>query len=208
MRLAIVALLSALTFVGSAAPVSIDEDLPAVSRETLSINTVRRGDLVRRLEAYGATRRTDASVEAVLNVPAELVQDMMIGQSALLGVARRLHRGRVSRIQPSGTDYLVSVAMDRTAGALDSNEPVAASIQAEELNDILMVRGIPATLTPGATVSWFKLDSNADYATRVTVRIGKTGVRQAEIFSGLAEGDRVVTMGINVPENVSRVRLR
>jgi HlyD family secretion protein len=207
MRLAIVAVLSLLTSVSSAAPVSIDEDLPAVSRETLSINTVRRGDLVRRLEAYGATRRTDASVEAVLNVPAELVQDMMVGQPALLGVARRLHRGRVSRIQPAGTDYLVSVAMDRAAGTLDSDEPVAASIQAEELNDVLMVRGIPS-LAPGSTVSWFKLDSNADYATRVTVRIGKTGLRQAEIFSGLAEGDRVITMGINLPESVSRVRLR
>jgi len=70
-----------------------------------------------------------------------------------------------------------------------------------------MVRGIPS-VAPGSTVSWFKLDTNADYATRVTVRIGKTGVRQAEIFSGLAEGDRVITMGINLPESVSRVRLR
>lgn len=207
MRLAIVSLLTSLTGAGLAAPVSIDEVLPAVSRERLCINTVRRGDLVRRLEAYGAIRRTDASVEAVLNVPAELVQDMMVGQPALLGVARRLHRGRVSRIQPSGSDYLVSVAMDRAARILDTDEPVAASIQAEELSDVLMVRGIPS-LAPGSTVSWFKLDRDSDYATRVTVRIGKTGAREAEIFSGLAEGDRVITTGIDLPESVSRVRLR
>jgi hypothetical protein len=178
-----------------------------VSRERLCISTVRRGDLVRRLEAYGSTRRNEASVEAVLSVSADLVQDMMVGQPAVVGLARRLHRGRVSKIEPLGTDYRVAVALDRPPAGLYGDEPVAASILAEELNDVLLVGGVNSLL-PGSTVSWFKLDRDAEFATRVRVRIGRTGAQQAEIFSGLAEGDRVVTLGINLPESVTRVRLR
>jgi multidrug efflux pump subunit AcrA (membrane-fusion protein) len=208
MRLALVTVLCILIVATApAAPVSVDEQLPTVSRERLSISTVRRGDLVRRLEAYGLTRRSEAAVEAVLHVAPELVQDMMVGQPALLGVARGLHRGRVSKIQPLGADFQVAVSLERQPAGLPAGEPVAASIIAEELNDVLLVAGV-ARLLPGSTVSWFKLDRDADYATRVRVRIGKTASRQAEIFSGLSEGDRVITMGLDLPETVNRVRLR
>lgn len=208
MRLASVTLLSALTAIAvSAAPVSIDDQLPTVSRERLCISTVRRGDLVRRLEAFGSTRRTDVTLEAVLHVPAELVQDMMVGQSALLGVARGLHRGRVAKIEPLGSEFQVAVALDSPPVGVSANEPVAASIVAEELSDVLVVGGV-VSVPPGSTVSWFKLDRDAEFATRVKVRIGKTSLRHAEIFSGLAEGDRVITTGLDVPPSVHRVRLR
>jgi hypothetical protein len=208
MRLAMATLLSALVSMSTAAPVSIDDALPIVSRERLCINTVQRGDLVRRLQAFGSTRRTDASVEAVLNVGAGLVQEMMVGQFALVGVARGLHEGRVSRIQPvTGNDYLVAVSLESVPAGLGADEPVAAAIQTDQLNDVLLVRGV-SRLLPGSTVSLFKLEAGSDYATRVEVHIGKTWARQAEIFGGLAEGDRVITVGIDLPENISRIILR
>ena len=187
----------------------MDEQLPVVSRNHVTIQTVRRGDLVRRAKTYGATRRTDSAVEAVFTVRAELVQDMMVGQPAVVGIGNRLHQGWVDRIQPpAGSEFSVTVALRDAPVGLGGEEPVVASIQTDRINNVLVIGGIGGPILAGRVVSLFRIEIGSAYATRVAVRFGKTSAKQAEIWSGLQEGDRVIAAGIELPESVQRVRLR
>jgi hypothetical protein len=196
---------------GAPAPVSMDEQLPALSRERLKISTVRRGDLVRRVEAHGAIRNTDGkAIEAVFQVPAQSVADLMVGQPALVAIARQLHPGWVSRISPGeGRDeHAVTVAMEQGPAGMNADEPVVALIETGQLHDVLTVSGVAGNPRSGETVSLFRLEPDSAYATRVKVRVGETAARQIEIWNGLEEGDRVIISRLELPDSVSRVRLR
>ena len=210
MRFASVTVLAALSSLDSViASLPENANIPIVPREGVHIETVRRGDFVRRLEAFGAVRLTALSIEAVLEVNAAGVQDLMVGQAALVDVRQGPLQGTVSRIVPTGArgEYLVAVALLNPPPGLQRDQPAAVSIRTEDVNDILWV-GRSGRMSSGRTVSWFRLEPGSEYASRVPVRIGKTSARQAEIWSGLEEGDRVITTSVDVPESTSRNLLR
>jgi hypothetical protein len=189
-------------------------DLPAVSRESLSIETVHRGDLICSIDAQGALRRTRQSLEAILNMTAADVPDIMVGQPATIGTARSPGgplTGRVSRVQAGGGEtFQVAVALDGSAEGVEPEERVAASIQTGRFDDVLLLPGGGRRkLSTGSVVSLFKLEpGSSQYAQRVQVRIGKVTASHVEIRSGLNEGDRVIVNWLNgVPADANRIRL-
>ena len=182
---------------------SLPDDVPIISRERLWVDTVRRGELTRRVDAYGLVRQTEAIVE----LSAAAVQDLMVGQPALVGTHSELLRGKVVRVSAGpGSAYTIVVALRDAPVGFHDDEPAAVSIQTEQLNDVLLIGG-DRQLGPYRTVSLFKLEPGSTYATRVAVRIGKATRRLAEIRGGLTEGDRVITTLVDVPENTGRIRL-
>ncbi len=187
----------------NSARASFPDDAPIVSRERLWIDTVRRGNLTRRVAAYGSVKRAEAIVE----VNAAAVQGIMVGQPALVDVHSELLHGKVAGISAGpGGAYTVTVALLDSPAGLADDSPAAVSIQTEQLKDVLLIAG-DRRLAPGRTLSLFKLEPDSDYATRVVVRIGKATNRLAEIGSGLVEGDRVITTLVDVPESTGRIRL-
>lgn len=187
----------------NSARASLPDDAPIVSRERLWIDTVRRGNLTRRVAAYGSVKRAEAIVE----VTAAAVQGIMVGQPALVDVHSELLHGKVAGISAGpGGAYTVTVALLDSPPGLADDSPAAVSIQTEQLKDVLLIAG-DRRLAPGRTLSLFKLEPDSDYATRVVVRIGKATNRLAEIWSGLVEGDRVITTLVDVPESTGRIRL-
>lgn len=148
-------------------------------------------------------RRTEAIVE----VSASAVQEMMVGQPALVDIHSELLQGKVAGVSAGpGSAYTVIVALRDSPAGLAGDAPAAVSIQTEQLKDVLPIAG-DRRLAPGRTLSLFKLEPGSDYATRVAVRIGKATNRLAEIRCGLVEGDRVITTPVDVPESAGRIRL-
>ena len=187
----------------SSAWASLPDDVPIISRERVWVDTVRRGALTRRVDAYGSVRQAEAIVE----VSAAAVQDMMVGQPALVGAQAELLRGKVARVSAGpGSAFTVVVALRDSPVGFADDEPAAVSIQTEQLKDVLLIAG-DRRLGPYRTVSLFKLEPGSNYATRVAVGIGKATSRLAEIRSGLVEGDRVITTLVDVPESTGRIRL-
>jgi multidrug efflux pump subunit AcrA (membrane-fusion protein) len=123
---------------------------------------------------------------------AALVQE---GQPVRLEMGRQTLQGRVTRVEPTVKDRLVTVdvALDGHGHTgLRPDLTVTARIEIARSAETLVL-GRPAGLRDDQTsVVLFKLDEAGSYATRVEVEIARVSARHVEVASGLRSGDRVI----------------
>ena len=183
-------------------------DEPIVDRSSILIDTVRRGDLIRKVDGYGKLRRAGAGIEAVVEIPAAKAQEIRPGQPVLIDSREGLLHGAVASVgDVRDQERPIIVKVDAGSMALSEGERVASSIQVDEIKSVLMV-GRTGLVTAERTVALYKVDVSKEYADRVEIRTGKMNDRQVEIRSGLAEGDKVIITPANVPQDTPRIRLK
>jgi multidrug efflux pump subunit AcrA (membrane-fusion protein) len=148
-------------------------------------------------------------LKAELRVPETQAKDVQLGQKATVDTRNGIVVGKVARIDPAAVSGTVKVDVHFDGPLPAGARPdlsVEGTIELERLSNVLYV-GRPAFGQPDSTVHLFKLVGD-DEAVRTDVVLGKASVRNIEIRSGLAPGDRVILSDMTQWDTADRVRLR
>lgn len=116
-----------------------------------------------------------------------------IGMPVRLEFGRDGATGKVSRIEPTVRDRLVTVDVTLDDGTADSLRPdlsVIARIELQRVDDALVVDRPVGVRNGFETIELFRVDG--DRAVRTTVELGRASTRQVEVVSGLEPGDDVI----------------
>jgi hypothetical protein len=191
---------------------------PVVSKDSISIHTVRKGDMRLRLVLAGEITSIEPP-HAVVNGPAAGAGLLKLGQSIDFEVqGRRINGGRLpvvsgklTRMSAGSSDDSVRAEID-LAGSLPEGTVIGTRIGAlvdtgEDLRDIVFFDR-PADSKPNTTSFIFLMEPGDDYAKRITVRYGRQSGAQIEIISGLVPGDRVIVTDMSAWAGYDRVKLK
>lgn len=134
-----------------------------------------------------------------------------IGLPVRLELGRDTITGKVSRIDPTVRDRLVTVdvALQSADHArLRPDLSVIARIELERLDDVLVLDRPVGLRDAYETIDLFRLDRGGDRARRVSVEIGGASARQVEVVSGLEPGDIVVLADLSEWADSPVLRIR
>jgi len=184
---------------------------PEVGYNSIWVDTVKRGPMVRQVRGLGKLVPGEDSgpLAAKITVPVFLTVDVRPNQSATVDTRMGLVKGRVVGVN-AGTDgdtRSVYIALDgvlpeRAAADLS----IDATIDIETLDNVLHV-GRPVHGAANSTVGLFKIAADGKEATRVNVKLGRSSVNAIEVLDGLKEGDKIILSDMSPYDNVDRVRL-
>src|SRR5215207_3046798 len=156
-----------------------------------------------------ATIAQPGRLKAMLRVPETQARDIVIGQEVAVDTRNGITKGHVMRVDPSVQNGTVTVEVSLDGELPRGARPdlsVDGTIEIERLPDVLHV-GRPA-YGQGESIGLFKLDPDGKYASRVTVKLGRTSVNSAQVLQGLAKGDRVIISDMSQFDDVERVKLK
>ncbi|HUF73766.1 MAG TPA: HlyD family efflux transporter periplasmic adaptor subunit [Gammaproteobacteria bacterium] len=133
-----------------------------------------------------------------------------IGQPVRLEIGRETLEGRVSRIDPTVRDRLVTLDVELVGEpktALRPDTSVTARIELDRVPDTLLLDRPVQLRDEDETVALFRR-IDGDRAERVTVAVGRASPRQIEIVDGLEPGDDVILADMSewVDEPLVRIR--
>lgn len=134
-----------------------------------------------------------------------------VGQEARLEMGRRTLTGKVTRVEPTVQDRLVTLDIaldgdDRTG--LRPDLSVTARIDIARVADTLVLDRPAAVRDDQPEARLFRLDGGGKHATRVDVKIGRVSTRQVEILGGLKPGDRVILADTTEWADEPEIRIR
>jgi HlyD family secretion protein len=150
------------------------------------------------------------TLKAALQIPETQAKDIQLGQPAQIDTRNGVVPGRVQRIDPAVQQGTVTVDV-----ALDGSLPQGArpdlsvdgTIELERLANVLYV-GRPAFGGSNSTIGMFKLESGGQFATRVSVKLGRASVNTVEVVEGLQEGDEIILSDTSQWDNFNRLQLK
>jgi hypothetical protein len=191
---------------------------PVVSKESISIHTVRKGDMRLRF-ILGGTITSIEPAKALVSGPSTAARLLKVGQAVDFEVQGRrgssgrlpVVTGKVSRIDSNRSTDSVRVEIDM-AGSLPAGTVVGTPLGAlldtgEELRDIVLFDR-PADARPNTDSIIFVVEPGDSYAKRIAVRYGRQSGAQMEIVSGLVPGDRVIVTDMSAWASYPRVKLQ
>lgn len=173
-------------------------DKPVVSRDAIWADTVKRGQMQRRIRVGGSLMDNGA---IVLIAPPD---DIQPGQTATVMLGKDTASARVARIE-AGVVYLQLDAPPPTAARVGNF--VDSAVDIETLSDVVWV-GRPVTAKANSTGTVFKLDPDGKTATQVPVRFGRVSINAIEIVSGLQPGDRIIVSNMAPYARFGRVEIQ
>jgi HlyD family secretion protein len=157
-----------------------------------------------------ATIAQPGRLKAVLRVPETQARDVVVGQPVDIDTRNGIAKGHVMRVDPSVQNGTVTVEVSLEGTLPRGARPdlsVDGTIEIERLPDVLHV-GRPAYGQGESTVGLFRLDADGKYASRVSVKLGRTSVNSIQIMQGLNVGDKVIIGDMSQWDNVERVKLK
>jgi GWxTD domain-containing protein len=155
---------------------------PVVAAAAMWPDTVKRGEMQRRLRSPGSLMENG---QIALIVPDGEIQP---GQTASVMIGKDVASARVARVDAG----VVMLQLDAPAPArAHVADFVDAVVDIETLRDVVWV-GRPAIARPNSAGTVFKIDADGKTATQVPVRFGRSSVNTIEIVSGLQPGDRII----------------
>jgi HlyD family secretion protein len=184
---------------------------PTAERVTVWPDVVRRGPMNHQVRAVG----TLTAEGAVLRIPGPRAHDLAIGQAASVDTHIGLVPGRVSRIDATPTNGIVTVHVRLTGALPHGTRPgltVEGVVELERLENVVYV-GMPAYGREHSTLTIFRLPRGCDVtrtsceAVRQRVRFGRASIDTIEIVEGLEPGDRVVLSDMSAWDGRDRIRL-
>lgn len=146
-------------------------------------------------------------LQARLRIPEAGAGDVSIGLAATVDTRAGVITGKVVRIDPAARDGSVTVDVKLTAALPKSARPdqnVDGVIELARTSDVLHVAR-PTIGEAHATASLFVISGGE--ARRVTVKFGRAAVKDIEVASGLAAGDRVVLSDMSKWDGIDRIRV-
>jgi len=147
-------------------------------------------------------------LKAVLRVPELAARDVAIGQHAIVDLRATKVEGTVARIDPAAVDGTVKVDVALAAPLPRAARPelnVDGTIELERTGDVLHVPRPALGDAHGRSLVWKVV---GDHAVRVPVTFGRASLRDIEVTSGLAAGDRIVLSDMSRWDGADRVDLR
>jgi len=178
-----------------------------VGRNTIWVETVRRGDMPLLVHGRGALTTNNT---AHLRLPLSILKDVKPGQTVSIRFnvpTEQWATGKVARTSLGVTEGTVAV---RITSALPSGVHPGVGVDGiavDVLKSVLWV-GRPAQCQPNSTCTLFKLEQNGKQAVRVKVELGRQFYNSTlEIRSGLAPGDNVILSDMAVFKRYDRLRL-
>jgi multidrug efflux pump subunit AcrA (membrane-fusion protein) len=148
---------------------------------------------------------------ALIRVPQSQVQQVSVGQSAIINTRRDNISGTVTRIDPIVQDNMVEVEIALPESLPASARPqlnVDASIIAETLLKVYYIKR-PANVKPYSEITLYRLESDSSSAHLRTLKLGQQAGRYIEIISG-AEADDVFIISdlSNLKNTVSELSIK
>lgn len=149
-------------------------------------------------------------LKAEVKIAETQLKDIHIGLPASIDTRNGIVPGRVVRVDPASQNgtVTVDVALD---GALPPGArpdmSVDGTIELERLPSVLKIQR-PAFGQEKSTIKLFKYEADGQYASAVTVQLGRQSVTEIEIVGGLKAGDKVIVSDTStLGDNVTRIRL-
>jgi biotin carboxyl carrier protein len=131
---------------------------------------------------------------ALIRVPQSQVQQVSVGQSAIINTRRDEISGTVMRIDPIVQDNMVEVEISLPNKLPASARPqlnVDASIIAETLQKVYYIKR-PANVKPYSEITLYRLESDSSSAHLRTLKLGQQAGRYIEVISGAKPNDAFI----------------
>lgn len=148
---------------------------------------------------------------ALIRVPQSQVQQVSVGQTAVIDTRQDKITGRVMRIEPIVQDNTVEVEISLPDVLPSSARPqlnVDAIIIADTLKKIFYIKR-PANVKAFSEVSLYRLDSNASTAQLRTLKLGRQAGRYIEIISGAKADDVFIISDLpNLKSTASQLTIK
>lgn len=149
-------------------------------------------------------------LKAEVRISQTRVQEIAVGQEALIDTRSDTIEGRVSRIDPavrSGTVTIDVALPDELPPSARPDLSIDGYVIIERLENVIHVAR-PNFGQANQQISLFRITENGDYAERVTVRVGSTSVQEVEVKEGLRPGDVVILSDMSDADGFDRVKLK
>ncbi|GLS26642.1 efflux RND transporter periplasmic adaptor subunit [Marinibactrum halimedae] len=148
---------------------------------------------------------------ALIRVPHGQVQQVVVGQSAVIDTRRDKIEGVVTRIDPIVQDNTVEVEIKLPEDLPASARPqlnVDADIIADKLNNIVYIKR-PANVKPFSEISLYRLDAETSTANLRTLKLGRQAGRYIEIVSGAEADDVFIISDLpNLKSTVTKINIK
>ena len=148
---------------------------------------------------------------ALVRVPQSQVQQVSVGQTAIIDTRQDKITGRVARIEPVVQDNTVEVEISLPESLPQSARPqlnVDAVIVADTLKQIFYIKR-PANVKAFSEVSLYRLDSDATTAQLRTLKLGRQAGRYIEILSGAKADDVFIISDLpNLKSTASQLTIK
>ncbi len=169
-------------------------------------------EIGQRVEAGAVLARIadTTRLKAVIRVPQSRTRDLQPGLICIVDTHSGEIPARISRIDPTVKDGMVSVDMALEGPLPKIARPdlaVEGIIEIERIPDTLYVDK-PVHARGNADAQVFKLASDGSQAVRTLVRFGRQSVTTIEIVAGLAEGDRIILSDTSAYNNSERIAVQ
>ena len=154
---------------------------------------------------------SDTDLIALIRVPQSQVQQVAVGQAAVIDTRQHEIEGTVSRIDPIVQDNTVEVEIALPDELPTSARPqlnVDAIIIADTLKQVSYIKR-PANVKPHSEISLYRLDANATTAQLQVLKLGRQAGRHIEIVSGAEASDAFIISELpNLKSSTSRLVIK
>ena len=147
---------------------------------------------------------------AELKVPAREATQVQVGQKVVVDTRNGTVNGIVTRVDPGVIDGTVVVDVNLQDALPEGARPqsqVEGIVYVSRLPNTLYV-GKPSYVKNDAAITVYKLDPAGRYATRTTIKAGKTSLNYMQVLGGLQAGDRIITSEIGEWQGQERILLK
>jgi len=181
---------------------------PQIDRSTVWIDAVKRGPLVRQVRGLGRLVSAGSTgLKAEIKIPESQAREVIVSQEASIDTRNGIFSGKVSRIDPSVRNGVVTVEVAPDATLPKDARPdlaVDGTITLERLEDVLYISR-PVHGPAASTLGLYKIDDDGKGAALVQVKLGRASIDKIEILGGLKEGDRVILSDTAAFEKFDRI---
>jgi HlyD family secretion protein len=185
------------------------QEEPTVSKDTISVHEVHRGDMPLREMASGTVSSVNPG-KAMVSLPREEAAAVQTGQPASIQITPPgIQRGKIGHVHLRGAEEIATAEID-LRDPLPQGTTVGTRVNAlieigDARNVIYFER--PAEARPNTQATVFVMDADGRHATRKTVRYGRQSGALIEVISGLAPGERVIVTDSSRFAGQDRIRI-
>jgi len=188
------------------AKLAAQSEEPVVSRDAISIHTVRRGNMPLHDRATGTIESLSPPAAVVAVPPGDGADPpCRVGAEASVQIGRVTQPGAIVKAVDAGCRLAFFDALP--AGTTVGQRLESVMIEAGELENVVFFDR-PANSLGHSEAFVFVVEPGNQYARRVRVRYGRLSGPRIQILSGLSTGDRVIVTDTSPWQDSPRVRLR
>jgi hypothetical protein len=180
---------------------------PTVQRDSIWIDTVKRGDLEIQVRGLGTLVSPNL---AELQIAETQSREIQLGQAVRVDLRGPMIGGQVTRIHPEVHNGTVTVDVATSGIPPTAGRPplqVDGTILIRTLRNVLHVAR-PVFGRGNSQAVLFRLEPDGNQAVPVNVQFGTSSVNAIEVLSGLLPGDKIILSDMRAYENAARVNLK